>query len=389
MAPRRPMGPFTDEELYASELPQSQAPFVGNDRYTDEYLGVLPAEYDTTEEAPVGGGNVFEGLSGLEDVNAPPSFLTGLIQGVASSGTRSAKRRQSLEVAAEKRRMQREERNLAESRRYRGDRARAAGERAKEERGAAARVAERDAEFKRDNVTITPEIIAAAPVGSPIRRLKPGAVIGKSTYDTALLRDPPKPEGAARSEPLVLIQTADGPRYVKRSDALGQPPPTKTPPPKAPTGAERQTFAFYQRGAGALDDITRPYKNGKGLEQVIANQWVTSQLQGAIAPNFLKSPEQRQYKQAQRAFTEARLRKESGAAISPHEYDNDATLYFWQPGDDLATLRQKQVSRQRVIDGLKRASGAALKEYEEGAPAAETQEDQAIVEAGFDPADLE
>jgi hypothetical protein len=66
------------------------------------------------------------------------------------------------------------------------------------------------------------------------------------------------------------------------------------------------------------------------------------------------------YRAAQRAFTEARLRKESGAAIPPHEYETDAQMYFFQPGDTPKTLEQKRRARQMVVDGVAAEAGRAL-----------------------------
>lgn len=73
---------------------------------------------------------------------------------------------------------------------------------------------------------------------------------------------------------------------------------------------------------------------------------------GAILPNFLKTSERQQYEQAQRNFINAVLRKESGAAISPTEFDSAAKQYFPQPGDSQAVLNQKTANRARVIASL-------------------------------------
>ena len=77
----------------------------------------------------------------------------------------------------------------------------------------------------------------------------------------------------------------------------------------------------------------------------------------AKLPNLLTTETGRRYIQAQREFTEARLRKESGAAIPPSEFVNDAKTYFVQPGDKAGAIGQKQASRQRILAGLKQQSG--------------------------------
>lgn len=74
-------------------------------------------------------------------------------------------------------------------------------------------------------------------------------------------------------------------------------------------------------------------------------------------PNMLKSEDGQRYKQAKDEFINAALRRESGAAIQPSEYARFDNIYFVTPGDTAATIRQKQVARQRVIDGFKVAAG--------------------------------
>ena len=121
-------------------------------------------------------------------------------------------------------------------------------------------------------------------------------------------------------------------------------------------GAERQTLSYYNRAKQASDDIG-------GLEEQMAQAGLGSQLQQQYAPNMLQTDTQQTYRQAQRAFTEARLRKESGAAIPVAEYENDAKTYFAQPGDSPKVIEQKRRARAVVLEGLKFASGKAFDEF--------------------------
>ena len=121
-------------------------------------------------------------------------------------------------------------------------------------------------------------------------------------------------------------------------------------------GAEKQALAYFNRAKQASDDITP-------LEEAISQAGLMGQTGLQVLPNFMQSAENQQYRQAQRAFTEARLRKESGAAIPQGEYDTDAKTYFAQPGDDAKTMQQKRTARQRVLEGLKFASGKAYEEF--------------------------
>ena len=82
-----------------------------------------------------------------------------------------------------------------------------------------------------------------------------------------------------------------------------------------------------------------------------------------IAPNFLQTPEGQAYHQAQRAFTEARLRKDSGAAIPETEFENDRRTYFAHPGDTKEIAAQKERGRAAVLASLAFQSGRALNEF--------------------------
>jgi hypothetical protein len=68
-------------------------------------------------------------------------------------------------------------------------------------------------------------------------------------------------------------------------------------------------------------------------------------------------PEYQQFAQAARDFINASLRRESGAVISPVEFDNARQQYLPMPGDTEATLAQKAANRQRQIEGIRAASG--------------------------------
>jgi len=73
--------------------------------------------------------------------------------------------------------------------------------------------------------------------------------------------------------------------------------------------------------------------------------------------NFTQSEPQQKVEQAQRNFINAVLRRESGAVISPEEFDNARKQYFPQPGDAPGTLSQKEENRQATIAAMKTESG--------------------------------
>jgi hypothetical protein len=70
------------------------------------------------------------------------------------------------------------------------------------------------------------------------------------------------------------------------------------------------------------------------------------------APELVQTELGRRMRQAQRSFTEARLRKDSGAAIPPQEFQNDRRMYFPAAGDSDVVLDQKRRARQTVLDAL-------------------------------------
>lgn len=93
-----------------------------------------------------------------------------------------------------------------------------------------------------------------------------------------------------------------------------------------------------------------------------------------LAGNYLVSPEYQMADQAQRDFINAVLRRESGAAIAPSEFDNARRQYFPQPGDSPAVLAQKAQNRETAIVGITRAAGPvyAKQQASQNAPASTT-----------------
>lgn len=169
-----------------------------------------------------------------------------------------------------------------------------------------------------------------------------------------------------RDERIVQVMGPNGtPIWVRESQAVGQPAAQAA---RAVTGQERQALAYFNRAKRATEDIEATDASGMSLEDRVAKAGIVQQGRLQYAPNWAQSPENQAYRQAQRAFTEARLRKESGAAIPTPEYENDAKTYFAQPGDDPATIDQKRKARSEVLDGLKFGAGKAYDEYYGSAP---------------------
>jgi len=71
-----------------------------------------------------------------------------------------------------------------------------------------------------------------------------------------------------------------------------------------------------------------------------------------IVGNSFVDPQYQQLDQAQRNFINATLRRESGASISPGEFENARIQYFPQVGDSPEVMKQKELNRQDAIKGV-------------------------------------
>lgn len=225
-------------------------------------------------------------------------------------------------------------------------------------------------QFRQRNITRVsgagPEA-AALPPPRPIRRV---------TDAGGAFTDPDAAMGAearARITPAVLAAEVGGSkrmvevmgpdgklRYVPESQAAGLTPGKA---PRAVTGAERQSLSYFNRAKDASTTLATPDATGQSLEDRVAKSGLATQAGLQYLPNVLQTSDQQAYRQGQRSFTEARLRKESGAAIPTAEYENDAKTYFAQPGDTDEVIEQKRQAREVVLKGLQFASGQAYNEF--------------------------
>jgi hypothetical protein len=125
---------------------------------------------------------------------------------------------------------------------------------------------------------------------------------------------------------------------------------------KPPTGAERRTLNFLMRADDASQTLN-------GIEDKIQKSGTASKAQMKYMPGILQTKDQQIYEQAQRQFTEARLRKDSGAAIKEEEYKADQRTYFVQPGDSDAVVKRKRLARGVILKALRQESGRAYDEF--------------------------
>ena len=155
--------------------------------------------------------------------------------------------------------------------------------------------------------------------------------------------------------PLETIIGPDGKAIrVPRKDAVGKAPGAGTE--KSSSGVQKRVLNFFNRAEQADKDL-------EALEPEIEKLSLAGQTWQAWAPNFAQTQLGQSYTAAQRAFTEARLRKDSGAAIPDHEFESDRKTYFVQPGDSKKTIQDKNRARAAILSSLAFESGQALGEF--------------------------
>jgi CHAP domain len=124
---------------------------------------------------------------------------------------------------------------------------------------------------------------------------------------------------------------------------------------KPPTEAQAAAATYAKRMQQAediFDNLAQKYdftKQGYGFQRVLPN----SPLVNALTGGYGKSNELKQQEQAERNFINAVLRRESGSAINPSEFESAAQQYFPMPGDTPEVLSQKSQNRKTAIEGLK------------------------------------
>lgn len=154
--------------------------------------------------------------------------------------------------------------------------------------------------------------------------------------------------------PVAGVDAQGNPVYFQPSPTGGAPSiiPGVKPKPEAMGASESTAALFADRMAEAAPTF-----------DVLAPPTVGATAKGAIpgVGNIMLSPQNRQFMQAERNFISAVLRKESGAAISPSEFDEARKLYIPQAGDDPQTLEMKRQTRINAVRGISQGAGPAYK----------------------------
>lgn len=120
------------------------------------------------------------------------------------------------------------------------------------------------------------------------------------------------------------------------------------------TGSQRLAAGFAQR-------IT----NANQVIEEVGEQFTGTGSIGGFLPSFLQTEDRQVFEQAKRNYINAVLRRESGAAIAPSEFENAEQQYFPKAGDSEAVLQQKAQNRRTVQLALELESGAAIDQLRE------------------------
>lgn len=128
------------------------------------------------------------------------------------------------------------------------------------------------------------------------------------------------------------------------------------------SAAQYSARMAYQRGI--LDRLeANGYDPATAKNAASGMRWV---------PNRVKSGDQQAYSAARDNWIAAVLRKESGAAISPSEYDNAYRQYFPQWGDAPEVIKQKSDLRRITEDNMRMVAGGRAAEAETAVPTTPT-----------------
>jgi len=102
------------------------------------------------------------------------------------------------------------------------------------------------------------------------------------------------------------------------------------------------------------DNIIKPLEVGGKVKYspMMLRAIVTGPTGISDAAAYMADESTQQAAQAMRNFINATLRRESGATITPVEFDNAIKQYFPQPGESQSIIEQKQRNRATAIQGI-------------------------------------
>jgi hypothetical protein len=331
------MTPVDDRDPYGlpDEQDQGYDPSVVDELGSPPILDFAPIDY----QEPTTLQRLVEGFSGLEGQpqGQPHSFAEGLLQGfgrgLGAAGTRSQAQREKYNATAERRQLARDQANLEASRDYRTEQRKYLGEKRK----SALEDKEKQAKYERENLKPTVDQLKQSPWLARIAD-ENGRIPRQTLIEVG---KPPKPD-----EPLEYhIEGVP----VTRKEFAAYKTAQAMQANKPPTQPEQRAGSFYEQGRKAVDSIA-----GKGG---VEDRLAQSKGVGAYAiegPRQLQSADQQAYNDAVTSFAQNINYLESGAAVTPAEFDRVRRTYFWVPGDKPGSLERKRKLRQTKLEEVRK-----------------------------------
>ena len=178
----------------------------------------------------------------------------------------------------------------------------------------------------------------------------------RAIYDAAIKKETERSPGVTVNygTPVAGVDEKGNPVFFQPSKEGGKPSivPGVAPKPEAMGAAESNAATFADRMTNAnpiFDQMPPPSVGAQAVSGI------------PLVGNKLIDARNRQFQQAERDFISAVLRKESGAAISNAEYENERKKYIPVAGDDAKTLEMKRKSREAALAGMRRSAGPSYK----------------------------
>lgn len=191
---------------------------------------------------------------------------------------------------------------------------------------------------KMADLGITPEMLATLSPEQRLQALSSGVEVNVGGQEWQ------SPEAKLQAD-INQARAAGDAEMVARLEAAQQ---KKT----APTEAQSKAFNFWSRMQGAQENIEELTRKNPDFNPGRVGE--PGRL--PVVGNIIASPEWRQYKSNAREWISGILRLDSGAAVPETEFWSYFETYFAQPGDDPATLADKERRRRSAENTLYRGN---------------------------------
>lgn len=197
-------------------------------------------------------------------------------------------------------------------------------------------------------------------------------------------------ERTAGADKWIIKEDPNGGGFVKFNSRTGEMAPSTGSTGTATTAQPGNPFGVgkFNEGQGKAAGFTDRMLQAEGILSGVAvpegyqgpttpgvqNQGANATQEGLskvpFAGNYLTSVERKKFEQAKRDFINAQLRRESGAAISPSEFESANKQYFPVPGDERSPeiIAQKANARRAAIEAMGREGGPSYRPKANFAP---------------------